>query len=136
MYIVQREILKVVDNWLIISTALATLYSKASPQAKRHKLSFLFTSLTISTTLDFITKYVLLLHPLHWKNVFRNFESMCWSISGFGGLMFNIKWGWWWCVRYFCDTCYMKSWRLFIWISDKTVSKLGQNFPFSSTSSH
>ena len=36
----------------------------------------------------------------------------------------------------FCDTCYMKSWRLFIWISDKTVFKLGQNFPFSSTSSH
>ena len=29
---------------------------KTSPQAKRHKLSFLFTSLTISTSLTFITR--------------------------------------------------------------------------------
>ena len=29
---------------------------KTLPQAQRHKLSLLFTSLTISTTLDFITK--------------------------------------------------------------------------------
>ena len=31
-------------------------HPKTLPQAKRHKLSLLFTSLTILTTLDFITK--------------------------------------------------------------------------------
>ena len=35
------------NNWI---------QSKTSPQAKLYKLSLLFTSLTISTTLDFITK--------------------------------------------------------------------------------
>ena len=32
MYIVQRQILKVVDNWSIISTVLATLLSLPGPQ--------------------------------------------------------------------------------------------------------
>ena len=32
MYIVQRQILKVVDNWSIISTALATLLNLPGPQ--------------------------------------------------------------------------------------------------------